>query len=340
MPDFSRLLPVSPEMMLSSSPLAPPPVPVRLSLAHHGERAGPSVLSECFARIGYRYEMERLPDMPFTADLALNILSDVLVAEGAIHGSRNRRTRKLVEDGTDDAVLIINLAGEHLIEQFDEELVLGNGDAVLVSGSDPSCFTHKPPGRMLGLRLPKHTLLPLMKNSDDAWMRLIPRGSSSLRHLIDYMATTWSTDGDGALRQLMANHIRQLVALTLGATSDTEACAVGEGQRLARLAGLKKLLRENLTAELSLEQVAALWNTSPRALQRLFAGENTSFTAWVLQERLELARFRLISPAHAHEKIATIALDCGFGDLSHFNRSFRRAFGRTPSDVRAESQAR
>ena len=34
--------------------------------------------------------------------------------------------------------------------------------------------------------------------------------------------------------------------------------------------------------------------------------------------------------------ISTIAFDVGFGDLSYFNNSFRRRFGDTPSDVRAE----
>jgi len=34
--------------------------------------------------------------------------------------------------------------------------------------------------------------------------------------------------------------------------------------------------------------------------------------------------------------VPDIAYDVGFGDLSYFNRSFRRRFGRTPSEVRRE----
>jgi AraC-like DNA-binding protein len=33
--------------------------------------------------------------------------------------------------------------------------------------------------------------------------------------------------------------------------------------------------------------------------------------------------------------IINIALAVGFGDISHFNRVFRRRFGETPSGVRA-----
>jgi AraC-like DNA-binding protein len=38
--------------------------------------------------------------------------------------------------------------------------------------------------------------------------------------------------------------------------------------------------------------------------------------------------------------ISTIAFDCGFSDISHFNRVFRRQFGCTPSDVRRAAEAK
>ena len=36
--------------------------------------------------------------------------------------------------------------------------------------------------------------------------------------------------------------------------------------------------------------------------------------------------------------IGSLASELGFGDLSYFNRSFRRVYGMTPSDVRANSK--
>jgi len=35
-----------------------------------------------------------------------------------------------------------------------------------------------------------------------------------------------------------------------------------------------------------------------------------------------------------HRKIADMAVEAGFTDLSYFNRAFRRAFGVTPSAMR------
>ena len=42
----------------------------------------------------------------------------------------------------------------------------------------------------------------------------------------------------------------------------------------------------------------------------------------------------LISPRYATWSIAVIALEAGFGDLSHFNRRFKRRYLMTPSDMR------
>lgn len=48
-----------------------------------------------------------------------------------------------------------------------------------------------------------------------------------------------------------------------------------------------------------------------------------------------VAHRMLRDPLLASRRISTIAFDIGFSDLSYFNRTFRRAFGVTPSHPRA-----
>jgi AraC-like DNA-binding protein len=48
---------------------------------------------------------------------------------------------------------------------------------------------------------------------------------------------------------------------------------------------------------------------------------------YLLRARLRRAAVRLVSE---EKKIAEIAFDSGFGDLSNFNRAFRNEFGMTP----------
>jgi AraC-like DNA-binding protein len=54
----------------------------------------------------------------------------------------------------------------------------------------------------------------------------------------------------------------------------------------------------------------------------------------VLEHRLVHAHRTLKSPRFAGHTVSAIAFAAGFGDLSHFNRSFRRRFGASPTEVR------
>ena len=53
----------------------------------------------------------------------------------------------------------------------------------------------------------------------------------------------------------------------------------------------------------------------------LFEGEGTTFTEFVLNERLMRAHRMLTDLRFADRLISTIAFDVGFGDLSYFNNS-------------------
>ncbi|KRD48561.1 hypothetical protein ASE52_14590 [Acidovorax sp. Root275] len=99
------------------------------------------------------------------------------------------------------------------------------------------------------------------------------------------------------------------------------------------------LIRRDILAridrpELSLEQIARQHHLTPRQVQRLFAREDTCFSDFVRQARLQRARDMLSDPAQRHRRVLEIALDSGFDDFSAFSRAFRRHFGMTPSEAR------
>ena len=66
----------------------------------------------------------------------------------------------------------------------------------------------------------------------------------------------------------------------------------------------------------------------------LFESEGTTFTEYVLEQRLTCAYHMLADSARHDWTISAIAFEVGFGNLSYFNRVFRRRFGMTPSDAR------
>ena len=54
--------------------------------------------------------------------------------------------------------------------------------------------------------------------------------------------------------------------------------------------------------------------------------------------RLARAHRMLSDPRFVDRSVTSIAFDVGFGNLSYFNRVFRRSYGATPSDVRASAR--
>jgi AraC-like DNA-binding protein len=62
----------------------------------------------------------------------------------------------------------------------------------------------------------------------------------------------------------------------------------------------------------------------------------TSFTAYVTELRLQQALKLLTESERGVLRIADVALEAGFSDVSYFNRLFRSRFGDPPRDVRAQ----
>lgn len=191
------------------------------------------------------------------------------------------------------------------------------------------------------VRLPRNLLQSLLPNAEDLLCRPISKKSEIFRLLDGYVGLLFSSDrlSDPVAAQLAADHLCELVAnVARGQTTSSEIGEIG-GVRAARLSAIKHwTVRRLHEPELSVGSAAAAHRLSERYVQMLFKAEHSSFSDFVRAERLALARRRLTNPGLLHQPISVIALDVGFSDISHFNRSFRAAYGQTPSEVREEAR--
>ena len=129
------------------------------------------------------------------------------------------------------------------------------------------------------------------------------------------------------------------IARLAGAIRDAEDAGNAGGRRAARLHGIKQDIERWLDRpDLSVVALAERHCCTPRQVQRLFGREGTTFTEYVHAQRVARAYRLLSDPRRRDDKISSVALDCGFGDVSYFNRVFRRRVGAAPSDVRAQAQ--
>jgi len=142
------------------------------------------------------------------------------------------------------------------------------------------------------------------------------------------------------LRQLVVTHVRNLMALALSPAQQGTEVAKGRRLRAARLHAIKADIIANLGyADLSIVDVAARHRITPRYVQALFEEQGSTFTEFVLTERLARAYRILSNPRFADRSITAVAFEVGFGDLSYFNRTFRRRFGCAPSRLRGAAYA-
>jgi AraC-like DNA-binding protein len=251
-----------------------------------------------------------------------------------------QRTPALVADGNDDVILHIHEAGSRTLSQLGREATVTTGGAVLSSVCDVST-TVLDPCRFVSVGVPRKPMQTLAPGLEDALVRPLPADSLALRLLAGYLEVL-SDDralSTPDLRRTVAAHIHDLYALAIGATRDAAEIARGRGLRVARLRAIKADVVRNLRdGDVSVTALAGRHHVTARYIQRLFESEGTTLSRFVLDQRLVRVHCMLTDPRHADRKIAALAYDAGFGDLSTFNWEFRRRFGGTPSDVRAAAQ--
>ncbi|MCV2880318.1 AraC family transcriptional regulator [Sedimentimonas flavescens] len=245
------------------------------------------------------------------------------------------RKRPMLADGQDDVCLIIGTGGQLAIDQRARRSVAREGDAVLLVYREPA-EVHFHSMNYLSVRVPYSALVPLTKDLEAAAGRCVPREATALALLRSYVSALPAHMADLRLSGLIATHVYDLMALAIGSNADGRELALGRGVRVARLKAIEADLARDST--LSLEEIARRQNVTPRYVQMLFEDAGTTFTSYVLDIRLEAVRTMLISPRYKDWSVTNIALEAGFGDISYFNRRFRRRFSMTPTDLRNAAQ--
>jgi AraC-like DNA-binding protein len=77
---------------------------------------------------------------------------------------------------------------------------------------------------------------------------------------------------------------------------------------------------------------------TPRYVQMLFDVDGMTFSEFVVEQRLAQAYRMLTDALFLASSISAIAFEVGFSNLSYFNRTFRRRYGASPSDIRNASR--
>jgi AraC-like DNA-binding protein len=293
-----------------------------------------------YAKTLFRAEAEPFCDSSFRAAVVSRALPELHLLFGSLSPVRVTRTRAFLADGNDDLALIINYAGRLAATARSREVTLQEGDAVLVSSGEMVAFNRSTSGGSFSIRIPHSVLSSLVADLDDAVMRRIPCGTGLLKLLTGYVNPLLNEDVPVTPEfcRLAVAHVHDLVALTVGATREAAQAAQNRGMRAARLNSAKAHIAKNsCDPMLSIRSVARDLGVTPRYLQSLFEHDGSTFSTFLLNQRLVRAHRMLTNPKFDRYRVSAIAYEAGFGDISYFNRCFRQRYGITPRDVRGQA---
>ena len=141
--------------------------------------------------------------------------------------------------------------------------------------------------------------------------------------------------------EIIRGMLLQLLGLTCRTwETDLLRLASSQAQQTSRRSSMARVIRyvrEHLTEEITLNDVAAAAFLSPNYLAHLIKKETgKTFTEIVTERRLEKARELLISSG---ARISEIAHQCGFADEAYFTRRFRQWFKVSPRQWRESIRA-
>jgi AraC family transcriptional regulator len=124
-----------------------------------------------------------------------------------------------------------------------------------------------------------------------------------------------------------------LVMLMLAAAARHSPTPERAGPRPAWLRTVEDLLQAHFRERLDLREIARQVQLHPSHLARSFrARHGLTVGDYVRKLRLDWSCLQL---TRTRTSVASIALQAGFSDQSHFGREFRRSFGVTPGQYRA-----
>lgn len=312
--------------------------PLHLTTDHVPRHKKIELVRDIFGREIMNVDIEPVPATEFRADLKLRALPQLKMVTSQVHGLVTARTAAKTVDGDDDLFLTCSLAGNMICNQRGRETALESNQAFLGTNAEAMSYVHLH-SRAIGLVVPRKAIGALVSNIDDRISAPLSRQKAPLGLLHGYisaLATTPHALFDPALAKTAVTHVHDLIALVIGAHPDGQEMIAARGLKAAQLQAVKSYIAAHFADfDLSVSSTAMAHRMPLRYLQRLFEAEGTTFTAYVLALRLEYVYRLLNSPLQLDRTIGMIATEAGFSDIPHFNNVFKRRFGATPSDIRA-----
>lgn len=277
-------------------------------------------------------------DDTFAFDVAAYFLdSGTTIGTACYSAVTGERPKDLMAvDGRDDYLMTIHTSDYEVAVEGKSPLVIKAGDITLINEATPMAFA-LPSTLLKVVALDESRLAALAPQVRTKAFHHIAAGSAGASLLTGYADLLRAAAPHGAIESRLAStHIYDLAALVVQGATAEAAEQTRPSLGTARLELVKADILGQLTdPELNVDGIARRHGVTPRYIQRLFEQDGQTFSEFLRDARLDLAITGLKAVGKATPTISAIAFEAGFGDLSYFNRAFRRRFGATPKEIKA-----
>ncbi|MET3771519.1 AraC-like DNA-binding protein [Arthrobacter nitrophenolicus] len=271
----------------------------------------------------------------FRGQLRSRVLDRMSIVEITATSHEVHRTPALIaQAGERYFKLNLQLEGTGLLIQDNREAVLQPGDLAIYDTNRPYTLTFEQQARMMVVMFPCDALsLPPDYVGQLSAVRMDATGLSGIvgqfiRQLSENLEVL-----NGPSGSRLATNALDLVSTMLHAEMDMTPDRMKPQALLA--VSIREYIEANLSdPTLSPASIAAAHFISTRHLHNVFHESGTTVASWIRSQRLDGARRDLRDPLHAGKPVGAIAARWGILDAAHFSRTFRDAFGVSPSDWR------
>lgn len=273
---------------------------------------------------------------PFSGALDIRRAGAIKIALISVTPACLTRHASNLGDGNDAIVIQSWKRGSAGFTQGENDDHVESGETLIIDNAKPARLFAESAAQFWALTIPRHSIGGFAPGDACRTAGKLT-DSSGFRLLFGYLEEVVAEDLDDCrIAQLVGDHLVDLAAFALGSNG-----SAGEGGvRAARQSAiLREIAQRSGDAGLSAAGVASSLGITTRYVHLLLEETGQSFTHHVLDQRLEKATELLRDPRWDYRKIADIAAEAGFTDLSYFNRAFRRRYGATPSDLRAAASS-
>jgi len=275
----------------------------------------------------------------FRGQLRSRVLDRMSIVEVTATSHEVHRTPALIaQAGERYFKLNLQLEGTGLLIQDNREALLAPGDLAIYDTNRPYTLAFEEQARMMVVMFPCDALtLPTDYVGQLAAVRMA--GGTGLSGIVGQFIRQLSENLDvlgGPSGSRLATNALDLVSTMLHAEMDIAPDRMKPQALLA--ASIREYIEANLSDPLlAPASIAAAHFISTRHLHNVFHESGTTVASWIRSQRLEGARRDLRDPLHAGKSVSTVAARWGFLDAAHLSRTFRDAFGLSPTDWRRQA---